>query len=138
MAKLSSMSDDEAGAALLKAYRRACDCYDEDNDAHGQHPGRDVRRWIQIAATGGQNSEGKIQSQDDDPQPVNSANGNSGNGGEEPTMDAARDVAEDDMIRRSGSADIAGDLALASARRSSPARIRAMARLIPGYDRLRK
>jgi hypothetical protein len=54
-----------------------------------------------------------------------------------PAQDSALEGAEDDRIRLSGHHDIAGQLALASARRSNPARIRAVARAVPGYNRLK-
>jgi hypothetical protein len=143
--KLSEMSADEAKEKLYNAYMGAHENFDSDNDEHGQHPSRDYRRWTAIAATGGQNSEKQIEpNANDNPPPTE--------GTPQPPV-AGNDSAEriaDDMIRLSGHPDIAGQLALASARRSSPARIKAMdaalrdpakthgmASAIPGYNRLK-
>lgn len=124
--KISEMNDDEAAQVLLRAYRGACGAYDIDE--HGDHPSRDVNRWIRIAATGGQ----------DDTQPTESERGNAG---AQPAQDG-RYVISTDGVPRFESLDgrtiLTGDAAmLANARRSNPATVRRVANAIKGYDRLK-
>ncbi|MGO9930575.1 MAG: hypothetical protein ACLPV8_02010 [Steroidobacteraceae bacterium] len=135
--KISEMTEDDAKQHLYDSYMNAHAAFAGDDPVDGPHPSRDVAHWVNIAATGGTNSEKRIEKGEDDEQPELTAGGNSGNGGASPAQDSAAAGAEDDRIRMSGSADIAGDLALASARRSNPARIRAMNAAIPGLDRLK-
>lgn len=139
MARISEMNDDEASATLLRAYRRACDNYDGDNDEHGRHPSKDVNRWIAISATGGTNTEKRIQSQDDD-QPSLTAGGNGGNGGATPAQDGRYSLDSAGVPRFVTSAGVVttGDAALvARANQSSPATRRALEIAIPALRRLK-
>lgn len=88
MPKLSELPDSEAAKILIDAYRGACDNYD--SELHGPHPSKAVTKWLDIASSGGTNSERDIQQSQDDQQPEITAGGNSGAGGKEPTMDGAR------------------------------------------------
>jgi hypothetical protein len=43
--RLSEMTDEQAGRALLKSYRAACDCH----DGVSTHPSHEVNGWIKAA-----------------------------------------------------------------------------------------
>jgi hypothetical protein len=134
------MSDDEAGVALLKAYRGACDSYDPDQ-GHGNHPSHDVNRWIKIAATGGMNSEKQIEKGEDDEQPELSAGGNNGNGnGPTPTQDGSFSIGSDSVARfttAAGKVLLGNDALVARASQSNPTRAANMASRIANYGRLK-
>ena len=139
---MAKLTDEEFGAKLVAAYRTYRDLHEAGAlDADAEHPRDTVNNWINTIRDCKAQDEGGLG-------PVEIQNKRKVAGGDNPPggsgqprppvagQDAAAEAAGDDRIRLSGSADIGGALALASARRSSPARIRAMAAAIPGYDRL--
>jgi hypothetical protein len=133
--KISQMDPTEAGQRMYEMYMDAHKNYDPEK--HGDHPSQDFKRWVDIAATGGENSEEQIQSQDDETvQPKKSASGNSGAGGNVPAQDGRYVVGLDGVpkfITPTG-AILVGDAALeANAKQANPARARAMAQHIKGY-----
>jgi hypothetical protein len=166
MARLSEMNDDEAGAALLKAYRGACDAYDPEE--HGDHPSHAVASWMKNARDAkakdegglgpveienkrkpGADGEGEVMptnpNGEDDDQPELTAGGNNGNGGAVPAQDGrygvdSAGVPRFERMNAKGETVgvVVGDAAIvAHSRQSNPARVRRLALAIPGYSRLK-
>ncbi len=145
MALISQMDPKEAGELLYKKFMAA----HEANDANGRpedHPSRDVQKWNRIAATGGMNSEKRIEKGEDDEQPELTAGGNSGSGGPMPAQDSRSHFAMglDGVPRFYQVKEVNGEVLttvltgdaaiIARAGMSSPARVKRMAAAIPGYN----
>jgi hypothetical protein len=139
MALISQMDPKEAGELLYKKFMAA----HEANDANGRpedHPSRDVQKWNRIAATGGMNSEKRIEKGEDDEQPEKTAGGNNGNGsGPAPAQD--RYSVGTDGVPRFETADgrvlLGNDALVAHSRQSNPTRASNMAAHIKNYTRLK-
>ena len=138
MALISRMDPKEAGELLYKKFMAA----HEANDANGRpedHPSRDVQKWNRIAASGGMNSEKRIEKGEDDEQPELTAGGNNGNGsGPAPAQDSFS-IGTDGVPRFETDAGkvLLGNAALeARSRQSNPTRASNMAALIKNYTRL--
>lgn len=147
---MAKLTDDEFGAKLVAAYRGYRDLHDAGALAEdAEHPRDTVNNWLgtirDSKATDENSGLGRVtiqkrgtpneeQALDNPPnfagKPANPTLG-------KPAQDSAAAGAEDDMIRRSGHHDVEGQLALASARRSNPARVRAMENAIPALRRLK-
>jgi len=138
MAKISEMSDDEASAMLLKAYRGACDCYD--SDLHGDHPSLQVNKWFRNAraAASGAPVEGEIQKQGSD-NPPDFAGKPANPALAKPAQDGRFERGTDGVDRfTSNGRTVTGDAALlARARASNPSTVRGMTAAIKGYGRLK-
>lgn len=135
--KISQMDPQEAGERMLKLYLDAHRAYDADE--HGDHPSSDLQRWADIASSGGENSEERIQSQDEDEtvQPKKSAGGNSGSGGATPAQDGRFTIDGLDGTPKFERADgtiVTGDRALVEhAAATDPRKVRGMKAAIKGY-----
>jgi hypothetical protein len=139
MALISQMDPKEAGELLYKKFMAA----HEANDANGRpedHPSRDVQKWNRIAATGGMNSEKRIEKGEDDEQPEKTAGGNNGNGsGPAPAQDSFS-IGTDSVPRyeyADGRVVFGSDALEAHSRQSNPTRASNMASRIKGYTRLK-
>jgi hypothetical protein len=133
------MDPKEAGELLYKKFMAA----HEANDANGRpedHPSRDVQKWNRIAATGGMNSEKRIEKGEDDEQPELTAGGNNGNGnGPAPAQDRYS-VGTDGVPRfetAAGRVLLGNDALVAHSRQGNPTRASNMAARIAGYTRLK-
>lgn len=158
MAKISDMSDQELGAKMRKILMEYNEHYSAGRLGDDAVPAHEVinglsrtNREARAAAAGGPVTR-NIERGEDDTQPSLSANGNNGNGGATPAMDEAsilrrldaRRIAADKLSARYALEDAAADRAinpakahqLLRAQRTSPARVNAMAEVIPGYRRL--
>lgn len=153
MAKISELDPAEAAQRLYDAYMAAHERYTTDPDGtEGIHPSKDYARWKAVGATDENTGLGPKELErtdhgadgDDEPDNYNPTGRDDppGFAGKPADPKRAQDsaaavMAEDDRIRLSGSADVEGQLWAARARRSHPARIRAMDNAIPALRRLR-
>ena len=144
MAKLSEMDDETAAALLLKAYRNACDCYD--SEEHGNHPSQAVNSWIRNARDSAARDENTglgpkyLEPTDhgaDDPSEFAGKPPNPQRAAQDAERVALDEATEECRIRNSGAADMESQLVLMHARRTDPRKVRAVARAVPGYDRLK-
>lgn len=128
MAKdFTQMTDAELGKCFRSRYDRLCSAHDMGLD-DGTHPAErwhadtEILKAHRAATASDEGGLGNVEIQ---------------NKAKSGAQDSAAVGAEDHAIRRSGSADVEGQLALAAAKRSNPARIRAMSLAIKGLDRIK-
>jgi hypothetical protein len=137
MALISQMDPTEAGELLYKKFMAAHEA--NKGGSPEDHPSRDVQKWNRIAATGGMNSEKRIEKGEDDEQPEKTAGGNAGSGGPMPAQDSFS-IGTDSVPRfeyADGRVVYGNDATEANARRSNPTRAANMASRIKGYDRIK-